>query len=106
MFNVLSVTYNHIYFPTYSDSLKAIATWLNFQWSATNASGLQCLVWHNSWNMSGDEAVKETIVRYNQDDCMALATVVGAVQSICDNSAVESVAHANRVVSVEDAKND
>ena len=106
MFNVLSVTYNHIYFPVYSNGLKAIATWLNFQWSATNASGQQCLVWHNDWNRSGDEVVKETIVKYNQDDCMALATIVGAVQSICDNSAVESAANTARVVNVEDAKSD
>ena len=41
--NLLSFFYSHIYLPTYTNGLKEIATFLGFQWTADNASGLQSI---------------------------------------------------------------
>ena len=52
--NLLSLTYAHIYFPTYSNGLKDIAGYLGFRWSQANASGLHALMWRSEWEVSGD----------------------------------------------------
>jgi len=41
--NLLSLIYNQVYFPTYSNGLKEIARHLGFQWSEPDASGLGAL---------------------------------------------------------------
>jgi len=71
-FNVLSAIYGHVYFPTYSNDLKSIATFLGFNWSDPNASGLQSILWRQQWEQSKDKAWKEKIVIYNREDCNAL----------------------------------
>jgi predicted RecB family nuclease len=64
-FNVLSIIRPYIYFPTYSNSLKDIARYLNFTWSDPSSSGLQSLVWRRMW-LQGERACKEKLLRYNQ----------------------------------------
>ncbi|HUY92234.1 MAG TPA: TM0106 family RecB-like putative nuclease [Pirellulales bacterium] len=70
--NVLSVIYSHIYFPTRSNGLKDVATLLGFRWSVEEASGLQALAWRLAWELEEKEALKQKLVRYNQEDCLAL----------------------------------
>lgn len=43
--NVLSMIYSHIYFPTYSNKLKDIGTYLGCTWSDSASSGLQSIRW-------------------------------------------------------------
>ena len=45
LFNVLSVIYGHVYFPTYSNGLKDIGRCLGCSWSEPDASGIQSIVW-------------------------------------------------------------
>ena len=47
--NLVSLTYAQLYFPTYSNGLKEIASYLGFAWSETNASGLNALAWRSEW---------------------------------------------------------
>ena len=47
--NVLSLIHAHIYFPTYSNSLKDIGRYLGFRWTDPDASGLQSIVWRKKW---------------------------------------------------------
>lgn len=81
--NVLAAIYSHIYFPTRYNGLKDIATFLGATWTATNASGLQCLAWRLAWEASRDETLKQEVLRYNLEDCLALRCVTEFVLSVC-----------------------
>jgi predicted RecB family nuclease len=73
--NVTSVVRPHIYFPTYSNSLKDIGRFLGFEQTHKGATGLQTIVWRKTWETSGDPALKANLVRYNEDDCRMLQRV-------------------------------
>ncbi|HEV2491964.1 MAG TPA: TM0106 family RecB-like putative nuclease [Terriglobia bacterium] len=77
--NVLQTIYAHIYFPTYSNGLKEIATYLGFRWSHDNASALDSIVWRLRWEMSKDQELKERLITYNSDDCAALELVFNTI---------------------------
>jgi len=68
--NVLSVVHRHVYFPTYSNSLKDIGRVLGQQWTDDVASGIQSIVWRDAWERDHDPGVKEKLIRYNKDDCL------------------------------------
>ena len=74
--NVLSLIHAHVYFPTYSNSLKEIGRVLGCRWSDVDASGSQSVVWRMRWERDGDEALKSKVLRYNQEDCIALKMLV------------------------------
>ena len=84
-FNVLSAIYGHIYFPTYSNGLKSIASFLGFKWTDHNASGLMSLLWRQQWERSREEPVKQRIMTYNHEDCLALRVVEEGLQGIIGN---------------------
>jgi predicted RecB family nuclease len=73
--NVLSLLYANIYFPTYSNGLKAIGHYLGCAWSSPDATGLHTLVWRAQWEQTHDPALKERLILYNQQDCVALQKV-------------------------------
>lgn len=81
--NVLAAIHSHVYFPTYSNGLKDIATFLNEKWSARNASGSQALAWRLAWEKAGDEALKQQLLLYNREDCLALRGVTEFMCSLC-----------------------
>jgi uncharacterized protein len=62
---------NMVTLPVESYSLKALASWLNFRWRDTEASGAQCICWYDEWLRTGDRSRLDAIVRYNEDDCRA-----------------------------------
>jgi predicted RecB family nuclease len=80
--NILSIVSSHVYFPTTSNSLKEIASFLRFRWSSVNASGLESIVWREQWEETSDEVLKKTLLEYNLDDCLALRTVTEFIASI------------------------
>jgi len=82
--NLVSVIYAKVYYPTYSNSLKDIARYLDFKWSDTEASGLTSIVWRHQWEetRSGDPLRKLTI--YNAEDCAALERVTDTVCALCE----------------------
>jgi predicted RecB family nuclease len=75
MVNVLHVIHRHVYFPTYSNTLKDIGKFLGCGWSHPAASGVQSLVWRERWEQTHDPALKEVLTTYNREDCMALKAV-------------------------------
>ena len=81
-FNLLNVFTHNIYPPTYSNSLKEIARFLEFKWSDKEASGLQSLVWRYNWEMTQHEHFKLKLTQYNLEDCRALIRVVDWIQNI------------------------
>jgi hypothetical protein len=74
--NVLSIIHPHIYFPTYSYGLKDIGRSIGCVWSEPDASGSQSVIWRTGWERSREESLKERLVRYNAEDCLALKAVV------------------------------
>ena len=81
--NLLSLTYAHIYFPTYSNGLKDIAGYLGFRWSEASVSGLHALMWRSEWEASGELSLKQKLITYNADDCAAVERLAEAVTDIC-----------------------
>jgi predicted RecB family nuclease len=77
--NLLSLIYARIYFPVHYNGLKEIAKYLGFIWADPLASGLQSLVWRYQWEQSHDFELREKLIRYNNDDCEALALVTDAI---------------------------
>ena len=68
----------------YSNGLKAIGSYLGCRWSDPDASGLKSIILRSKWETLHDESVKQELVRYNLEDCMALKTVAELVYRICE----------------------
>lgn len=81
--NVLAMIHAHIYFPTYSNSLKDIGRYLGFDWSEADASGIQSIVWRRRWEETGSASLKEKLATYNTEDCAALRKVTQFLYAIC-----------------------
>jgi predicted RecB family nuclease len=73
--NLLSFIFARIYFPTFSNGLKEIASYLGLHWSGSPASGLESIVWRCRWEASKDEGEKQALLDYNREDCQALELV-------------------------------
>jgi predicted RecB family nuclease len=80
--NLVSVMFAQIYFPTYSNGLKEVATWLRFKWSDAGPSGKQAIIWRSDWEGNRQCALKEQLVTYNSEDCKALALTEEAISRL------------------------
>jgi predicted RecB family nuclease len=72
MVNLNEEVFGRVYFPVRSNGLKDIGGFLGASWAEPGASGLQSIAWRHRWEEAHDAALKEKLVRYNQDDCWAL----------------------------------
>jgi predicted RecB family nuclease len=100
--NVLAAIYAHLYFPTGSNGLKDVGTFLGARWSVPNASGMQSLAWRLVWEASKDEATRQLLLTYNREDCLALRRVTEFVLSVCDDGASIHSQTGPTIASVED----
>ena len=80
--NILAVIYAQIYFPTYSNGLKEIARFLGFEWSDPSASGLLSIAWRAQWEESRDAGLRDRLIAYNADDCVALSIVAHTIAQL------------------------
>ena len=78
--NVLALIYGTVYFPTYSNGLKDVASTLGFRWTEKNASGIQSLVWRHRWERGEGNDFKNKLVVYNLEDCSALRIVTERIR--------------------------
>jgi predicted RecB family nuclease len=101
--NVLSLIYSRVYFPVYANDLKSVASCLGFRWTADGASGLQAVVWRQQWEETTDERLREMLITYNQEDCLALERVVASLSAIANDSMGDGEA-TYRVAAAEDIK--
>ncbi|MBI4849936.1 MAG: TM0106 family RecB-like putative nuclease [Nitrospirae bacterium] len=88
-FNVLSAIYGKIYFPTYSNGLKSIASFMGFRWSDHNASGFMSLLWRQQWETSDNDILKQKLITYNHEDCQSLRTVVDYLEGLSTSNNFE-----------------
>jgi len=96
--NVLTIIYNHVYFPTYGNGLKSIENYLGFTRSSKVESGLQSIVNRAEWDQLHEEKIKQELISYNRDDCESLKVVLDTIRMYLDESSPsESIVHANSI---------
>ena len=99
--NLLSYIFARIYFPTYGNGLKDRAKFLGFEWTATNASGAQAVVWRSEWETIARNPDKHTLIDYNAEDCEALQKLTEFVSSPSLLSAGHEEQEATSAVNVD-----
>jgi predicted RecB family nuclease len=72
--NILKEIYRKIYFPTYSNSLKEVGQFFGVTWSGIS-SAVESVVLRNKWERNKDIKIKETLITYNKQDCIALKEI-------------------------------
>jgi predicted RecB family nuclease len=82
--NTLGLIHGHVHFPTLSNGLKDIAAHLGFRWTESGGTGLRCVLWRRQWEHEREARLRDTIIRYNAEDCAALRVVVDALYAIRD----------------------
>ncbi len=80
--NLNGYIYGKVYFPTYSNSLKEIGAFLGAKWTSPNASGLQSLVWRHKWDLKKDNIYKNSLLKYNAEDCLATKLLLDGLTDI------------------------
>ncbi|HEY0027420.1 MAG TPA: TM0106 family RecB-like putative nuclease [Allosphingosinicella sp.] len=68
--------------PTRNHSIKTLAKYLGFAWRDTDPSGAASIEWYHRWVESGDRAIKQRILDYNEDDCRATIVLLDGVRSL------------------------
>ena len=69
----------HMIWPTVSLSLKELAKFVGFRWRDTDPSGAGSIQWFHQWVETGDPAIRQRILDYNEDDCRATRVLVDAL---------------------------
>lgn len=68
--------------PTVDFSIKTLAKFLGFAWRDTDPSGAASIEWYHRWVESGDPALRERLLAYNEDDCRATRVLLDAVRAL------------------------
>ncbi|MBP7526768.1 MAG: TM0106 family RecB-like putative nuclease [Syntrophorhabdaceae bacterium] len=70
------VVKKHTEWPTNDQSIKTLASYLGFKWRDVSPSGADSIEWYHRWVESGDPAVRQRILDYNEDDCRAMRVLL------------------------------
>lgn len=68
--------------PTWDFSIKTLAKYLGFAWRDTHPSGAASIEWFHRWVESGDPAIRQRVLDYNEDDCRATRVLRDALDSL------------------------
>jgi predicted RecB family nuclease len=68
--------------PTNDFSIKTLARFLGFTWRDTDPSGAASIEWFNRWVETGDGAIKQRILDYNEDDCRATRVLLDGIRGL------------------------
>jgi predicted RecB family nuclease len=68
--------------PTRDHSIKTLAKFLGFQWRDRNPSGAASIEWFDQWVRSGDPAIRQRIIDYNEDDCVATRVLLDGIRGL------------------------
>ena len=88
--NLLSLIFARIYFPTYSNNLKEVASYLGFQHTSPISGGHEAIVIRDLWQTTQQSRYKDALISYNKDDCSALEIVANAVAKLSTQSNTDS----------------
>jgi uncharacterized protein len=68
--------------PTSDFSLKTLAKYLGFAWRDTHPSGAASIEWFDRWIKTGDRAIRQRILDYNEDDCRATRVLLDGIRNL------------------------
>jgi predicted RecB family nuclease len=68
--------------PTLDYSIKTLAKYCGFAWRDTDPSGASSIQWFDAWVNTRDPAVKQRILDYNEDDCVAMRVVLDRMRGM------------------------
>ena len=68
--------------PTRDHSIKTLARFLGFQWRDTDPSGAASIEWFDQWVRTGDPAIRQRILGYNEDDCRATRVLLDGIRGL------------------------
>lgn len=68
--------------PTRDHSIKTLANFLGFKWRDTDPSGAASIEWFDRWTRTGDYTIKQRILDYNEDDCIATRVVLDGIRAL------------------------
>lgn len=68
--------------PTYDHSIKTLAKYLGFSWRDADPSGAASIEWYQRWLETADQAIKQRILDYNEDDCQATAVLLEGIRAL------------------------
>lgn len=68
--------------PTRNHSIKTLAKFLGFSWRDVSPSGAESIEWYHRWVETGDQAVKQRILDYNQDDNIATRVLLDGIRAL------------------------
>jgi uncharacterized protein len=78
----LDVVKSKTEWPTNDYSIKTLATYLGFKWRDKEPSGAASIEWYHRWAEAGDVAIRQRILDYNEDDCIAMRVLLDAIQDL------------------------
>ncbi len=104
--NLVSVIFAQLYFPVLSNRLKEIARWLGAEWSDTTCSGLDCVVQRCDWQEDRSALIRNKLVIYNAEDCLALQLVADEVTARLCESRDSSAQSSDKIVKTDSLKRD
>ena len=68
--------------PTMDYSVKTLAKFCGFQWRDLDPSGASSIQWFDEWATTRDPAMKQRILDYNEDDCVAMRVVLDRMRGM------------------------
>ena len=87
--NLLKIIYARIYFPTFSNGLKEIASSLDFSWSDPALFSQNSIAFRSEWEQSHVPSIKQKLLLYNIEDSKALELVTRTVDALCRGASPE-----------------
>ena len=66
--------------PTRDYSIKTLAKFLGFNWRDKQPSGAASIEWFDRWVKTRDPEVKQRILDYNEDDCIATRVLLDGLR--------------------------
>lgn len=68
--------------PTRDYSIKTLAKFLGFNWRDTHPSGAASIEWFDRWVKTADPDVRQRILDYNEDDCIATRVLLDGIRQL------------------------
>ena len=68
--------------PTRDYSIKTLASFLGFKWRDSNPSGAASIEWYHRWVESKDPEIRQRILDYNEDDCVATRVLLDGIRRL------------------------
>ena len=68
--------------PTNDYSIKTLASFLGFKWRDKEPSGAASIEWYHRWVETKDGRIRQRILDYNEDDCIAMRVLLDALRGM------------------------